>query len=219
MGFTLQGVALAWRRMNGGPHPYQELSLSSTGMVLGIVLSALYAICLLKSEASMAWAKKAHRNHQAGTYAMAIGMVWFWLLVAPNVKGSLSFMGSLSMDLGEFTKLKPYLQLGVPLFCVGMIMYVREFLFVRGLGLCLLMAAAPILYAADFETASMRVLMPLVAYGMIIKGLFYVGMPYLFRDGVSWATATKGRWKVLSSTGLALGLVILGCSLTVWRGY
>jgi hypothetical protein len=81
------------------------------------------------------------------------------------------------------------------------------------------MAAAPILYAADFETAPMRVLMPLVAYVMIIKGLFYVGMPYLFRDGVNWATATKARWKVLSSSGLALALLILGCSLTVWRGY
>ncbi len=205
--------------MNGGPHPYQELSLSTTGLVLGIVLAALYAFCLFKAEASMAWVKKAHRNHQAGIYTMAIGMIWFWLLVAPDVRGSLSFMGKLSMDLGEFTKLKPYLQIGVPLFCVGMILHVRDFLFVRGLGLCLLMAAAPILYAGDFEAAPFRVVLPLVAYAMIIKGLFYVGMPYLFRDGVSWATASEGRWKALSSTGLAVALVILGCSLTVWRGY
>ena len=99
-------------------------------------------------------------------------------------------------------------------------MYVREFLFVRGLGLCFLMAAAPILYAADFETAPMRVLMPLVAYGMIIKGLFLcrnaLPLPRWSEIGLP---ATKGRWKVLSSTGLALALVILGCSLTVWRGY
>lgn len=202
--------------MNGGPHPYQEISLSSAGLVLGLVLAALYAVMFFKPEASMAYAKKLPRNYQAGTWAMGIGMIWFWLLVAPSGKG---FLSSLSMDLGEFNGAKPYLTLGVPLFCIGMILYVREFLFVRGLGLCLLMAAGPILYAGDFETAPFRVILAIVAYAMIIKGLYFVGMPYLFRDGVNWISENPGRWKAASLSGLILALVILGCSLTVWRGY
>jgi uncharacterized protein YjeT (DUF2065 family) len=123
------------------------------------------------------------------------------------------------MDLGEFNKVKTYLMIGVPLFCIGMIIYVREFLFVRGLGLCLLMASAPLLYASDFEEAPLQFLMPAVCYLMIIKGLYFVGMPYLFRDWVNWVTASDTRWRGLALGGLALGLVFMTLGLTAWRGY
>jgi len=189
--------------------------MTSSGLVLGLAMTVLYGVMLLKPQPSMAWAKKLPRHYTAGIYSMAIGMIWFWLLVAPAT----SFLGKLSMPLGEFSALKPYLQLGVPLACVGMIMYVKEFLFVRGLGLCLLMAAAPLLYSAFLKEPSSRLLIPIVAYVMILKGLFFVGMPYTFRDGVDWVTASEGRWKILSVIGLVFGIAILGCSLTVWRGY
>lgn len=205
--------------MTNGPHPYQEISLSSAGMVLGVVLTALYAVMLFKAEPVKAWAQKLPRNHQAGIWAMSIGMIWFWLLVAPDLRGTFSFLGKLTMDFADFSPVKPYLQVAVPLVCVGLITYVREFLFVRGLGLVLLMAGAPLLYAADFEEAPLRILIPIVAYVMIIKGLYFVGMPYLFRDGVNWLTASDARWKGAAVVGLALGLLILGCSFTVWKGY
>jgi len=205
--------------MTSGPHPYQEISLSSAGTVLGLVLTVLYGIMLWKPQAAREWAVKLPRNHQAGIYTMSIGMIWFWLLVAPEVRGTFSFLGALSMDFADFSAMKPYLQLAVPLACVGMIYCVREFLFVRGLGLCLLMAAAPLLYAGDFEVAPLRVLVAIVAYAMIIKGLYFVGMPYLFRDGVTWLIAKDSRFRAATLTGLALGLVVLACSLTLWRGY
>jgi len=202
--------------MKPGPHPYQEISLSTAGLVLGLFLVVLYGVMLAKAESSREVAKKLPRNSQVGTYLMGIGMVWFWLLVAPPGKGMFS---ALTMDLGEFNKVKKYLVIGVPLFCIGMIMYVREFLFVRGLGLCLLMAAAPLLYAADFERASFQWVMPLFCYLMIIKGLYFVGMPYLFRDGVDWATASAGRWRGLLTAGVVMGVIFITLGLTAWRGY
>lgn len=205
--------------MTTGPHPYQEIPLSAAGTVLGLVLTALYAVMLLKPQSSQAWAKKLARHHQAGIYTMSIGMIWFWLLCAPDLRGTFSFLGSLSMDFADFDPMKKYLQIGVPLACVGMITYVREFLFVRGLGLCLLMAAAPLLYAGDFEEAPLKNLIPVVSYIMIIKGLYFVGMPYLYRDGVNWLTAKNLRWKMASIGGLVLGVLILGCSFTLWKGY
>ncbi|MDA7514705.1 hypothetical protein N8513_01795 [bacterium] len=205
--------------MTSGPHPYQEISLSSAGTVLGIFLVVLYGLMLWKPEAAKKWAVKLPRHHQAGIYSMSIGMIWFWLLVAPQVRGTFSFLGALSMDFADFSAMKPYLQIAVPLACVGMIYCVREFLFVRGLGLCLLMAAAPLLYAGDFEVAPFRVIIAIVAYAMIIKGLYFVGMPYLFRDGASWLVASDSRFKMASLGGLVLGLVILGFSFTLWRGY
>lgn len=199
-----------------GPHLYQTFSLATSGFVLGLVFLVLYSLMFFKPEPAKAWAKKLPRHHQAGTYAMAIGMIWFWLLIAPTGKG---FLSALTMDLGEFTPMKPYLQLAVPLFCIGMIVCVREFLFVRGLGLCLLMASAPLLYAADYEDAPMRFLMPTVCYIMIVKGLFFVGMPYLFRDGMNWLLANDNRWRAASLGGMILGLVFVILGLTVWRGH
>ncbi|MCX8238283.1 MAG: hypothetical protein OSB05_05625 [Akkermansiaceae bacterium] len=202
--------------MKSGPHPYQEISLGTAGLVLGIILLVLYGVMLAKPETSKEIVKKLPRNSQVGTYLMGFGMIWFWLLVAPSGKGIFS---SLTMDLGEFNKAKTYLMLGVPLFCLGMIIYVREFLFVRGLGLCLLMAAAPLLYASDFESAPLQWIMPTFCYLIIIKGLYFVGMPYLCRDGVDWATKTTERWRGLLLGGVVLGLVFVTLGLTVWRGY
>ena len=202
--------------MEPGPHPYQEISLSTAGIVVGLVFVTLYGLIFWKSEKAKELAKTLHRNSNLGTYFMGFGMVWFWLLVAPLGKGVFS---SLTMDLGDFNEIKGYLMIGVPLFCVGMITYVKEYLFVRGLGLCLLMAAAPLLYAADFEPAPMQFIMPTLCYLMIIKGLFLVGMPYLFRDWAAWATASNGRWRGLTLSGLAIGVLFLGLGLTVWRGY
>jgi len=202
--------------MKAGPHPYQEISLGTAGLVLGILLVALYGLMFLKADAAKEIARKLPRNSDLGTYFMGFGMVWFWLLVAPPDKGIFS---AITMDLGEFNKVKKYLMIGVPVFCVGMIVYVREFLFVRGLGLCLLMAAAPLLYASDFENAPLQFVMPAFCYIMIIKGLYFVGMPYLFRDGVTWATASDGRWRGLALGGVALGLLFVTLGLTAWRGY
>lgn len=202
--------------MKVGPHPYQEIHLSTAGLILGLCLSVLYGLMVWQPEQSRKIAVKLPRNSQVGTYLMGIGMVWFWLLVAPPDKGLFS---SIAMDLGEFNKAKSILMLAVPLFCVGMIMLVKEFLFVRGLGLCMLMAAAPLLYAADFEKASFQFVMPLFCYIMIIKGLYFVGMPYLFRDGITWSTATAGRWRAVSFAGLGVGLLFIILSFTAWRGY
>ena len=128
-------VSVGSPRMSGGPHPYQELSLSTAGVVLGVVLIGFYGFMLAKSELCREWTNKLARHYQAGVYAMAIGMVWFWLLIAPGFsRRAFRFSASWSMDLGEFSGLKPYLQIGVPLACAGMIFYVREFLFVRGAG-------------------------------------------------------------------------------------
>jgi len=147
---------------------------------------------------------------------MGLAMGWFWLLVAPK---GLGFLSALTMELGEFDKLKPALRIIIPLAYYGLITQVKEFLFPRGLGAFLLMAAAPLLGAAFLKDPSSRLLVSIFAYAMIIKGLFFVSMPYLFRDGVNWATESAGRWKMLAMAGLAYGVLVLLLSLTAWRGH
>ena len=205
--------------MKEAMHPYENIPLSTAGLVVGIYLLVSHAFMLAKPAQAQGWLKKLPRNYNAGVYAMSIGLIWFWLLVAPDLRGTFAFLGKLSLDLGEFNQLKPILRLAVPLVCIGLCTQVREFLFVRGLGIITLVTAAPILKAAFLAEPSSRVLLSFFAYVMLTKGLFWIGMPYTFRDAINWATKTDSRWKILAASGLIYGIVVLILSLTAWRGF
>lgn len=144
---------------------------------------------------------------------MGIGMAWFWLLIIPD---KFFFKSPIAMDLQDFNSLKTIMALAVPLVAYLIITECKEFLAVRGLGLCLLMAAAPLLAAAWQEPHTFKFLMPLYAYAMITKGLFMVGMPYMTRDLINWATSSPGRFKMVSIAGLAYGVAILACTILFW---
>jgi hypothetical protein len=96
---------------------------------------------------------------------------------------------------------------------------VRDFLAVRALGLLGLMAAAPLLGAAFLKDPQSRLLVPIFAYAMLTASLFWVGMPYLFRDAVTWVTADQKRWTLYSLAGLGYGIATLVCAFVFWRGY
>ena len=183
-------------------------------------LLAAHGLMLAKPEFCKTWLRKLPRHYNAGVYTLGFGMVWFWLLVAPDdLRGPFSFLGKLTMDIGEFNAVKPYLRVAVPIGYIGMVLYVKEFLFVRGLGVVALMVAAPLLEAAFLKEPATRVLIPIFAYVLLTKGLFWVGMPYTFRDAVTWATASEKRWRALAFAGLGYGGVVLFCTVAFWRGY
>lgn len=197
-------------------HPYQLLSLFTTGLVLSAWLIGTHALMLAKPAAVQAFLKKFPRNQSIGQILLGIGLAWFWLLIAPSGLGKLS---ALTMDLGEFNNAKGLLQILVPVSLVLVCISVRDFLAVRALGLLGLMAAAPLLGSAFLKDPQSRLLVPIFAYAMLTASLFYVGMPYLFRDAVTWVTADQKRWTLLSLFGLCYGIATLICALAFWRGY
>jgi hypothetical protein len=92
---------------------------------------------------------------------------------------------------------------------VGCIYYLDEFLAVRALGVFLLLAAQPLLDAAFLHEQTSRLLLTLLAYVWIVAGLFYVGMPFLLRDQISWVSGNTGRWKAAAGAGAAYGGLLL----------
>ncbi len=196
-------------------HPYEKISLSSAGFVLAAFLIAIHLWMVLKPNSAMTYLKGFSRNYGIGRILMGIGMFWFWMLIIPD-RGKFFFTSPIAMDLQDFNSLKVILAIGVPLVTYLVITECKDFLSVRGLGLCLLMAAAPLLAAAWQEPHQFKFLMPLYAYAMIIKGLFMVGMPYMFRDAITWATSSAGRFKMLSVVGLAYGVAVLACATLFW---
>jgi len=194
-------------------HPYENIPLDSAGYVLAVWLIGLHLWMLLKPRQSIEFLQKLPRNRRLAPWFMGAGMLWFWMLVAPEGLGPVS---KLEMDLGEFNRAKTMMRILVPVTAFGMIMHVREFLAVRGMGLLALMAAAPLLYAAFLEPPASRLLVSFYAYGLIFCGLFCVGMPYLMRDAITWVSKTGGRYRAAALAGLGYGVAVLVCTVLWW---
>ncbi len=197
-------------------HPYERLPLFGTGLVLALALIGISAFFLAKPEWSQRFLKRFPRNHNLGQILLGIGLGWFWLLIAPDGLGMLS---NLRMELGEFNNAKAFLRILTPVAFVAVCFSVKEFLSVRALGLIGLMVAAPLLEAAFLEDPVSRLLIPIFAYVLLIKSMFWIGMPYLFRDAVTWLTDHPARFKAAAIAILAYGVAILACALLFWRGY
>ena len=197
-------------------HPYETLSLFTVGLILGVWLIASHALMLARPALVQGYLKKFPRDQMAGQVLLGIGLAWFWLLIAPEGWGMLS---ALAMELGEFNGAKPMLRILVPVTLVLVATSVRDFLAVRALGVVGLMVAAPLLESAFLKDPSSRLLVPIYAYALLTASLFWVGMPYLFRDAVTWATADQKRWKILSLAGLGYGVATVICAFAFWRGY
>jgi hypothetical protein len=197
-------------------HPYEKIPLFYSGLLLAAWLIGVHLVMLLRPADCKDFLRKFPRNPIMGQVLLAIGMVWFWLLIAPSNWGPLS---ALAMDLGEFNKVKGTLQILVPVSLVAVVISVRDFLAVRALGLVGLMVASPLLESAFLKDPTSRLLVPLYAYALLTASMFWVGMPYLFRDAVNWATANSRRWNGLALAGLAYGAATLLCALLFWRGY
>jgi len=205
-----------WGARMNGMHPYERLPLFGTGVVLALILIGISAFFLAKPETAQRFLKKFPRNHNLGQILLGIGLAWFWLLIAPDGLGILS---SLRMELGEFDNAKPMLRILTPIAFVAVCFSIKEFLSVRALGLLGLMAAAPLLESAFLKDPTTRLLIPIFAYALLIKSMFWVGMPYLFRDAVTWLTDNPARFKAAAIANLAYGIAILACALLFWRGY
>jgi hypothetical protein len=49
---------------------------------------------------------------------------------------------------------------------------------------------------------------------LIVIGLFWVTMPYLMRDQISWSARTNGRWRITHGLVFLYGAAILACAVT-----
>jgi len=197
-------------------HAYKHLSLFTVGLILALWLIGSHSLMLAKPALVQGYLKKFPRDTVTGQILLGIGLAWFWLLIAPDNMGKLS---ALAMDLGEFNGAKQILQYLVPVSIILVAISVRDFLAVRALGVLGLMVASPMLESAFLKDPSSRLLVPIFAYSLLTASLFWVGMPYLFRDAVTWATANRNRWTFLSLAGLGYGVATLVCACAFWRGY
>jgi hypothetical protein len=178
-----------------------DLSLHTAGIVAGLFLLLISLPGLVMPEAVRTFLTGMPRSRVAGAVLLTIAFVWsFWLLA--------------TMEMGEFSNFRKPLLFALPISFGLVLRFVDEFLAARALGILFLLAAEPLLEAAFLRHEESRLLVTVFAYLLILVGLFWVTMPYLLRDQISWGTRSGGRCRSISALLLAYGAAILVFAVT-----
>lgn len=177
--------------------------LQEVGIGLGLVLIVIHGAAIFAPAACRGWLVGMPRSRAVGIVFLAVAAIWSFLLVR-------------TMDLGEFSGLRGPILGGIVVGAVLAAIYVPEFLAVRALGMLALLAAEPLLGSAFLRPEASRLLVVCLSYAWIIAGLFWVGMPWLLRDQLSWLLSKKSRYTTAAWTGLAYGAVVLFCAAFFW---
>jgi hypothetical protein len=178
-----------------------HLNLHTAGIAAGALLVLVSLPGFVKPSVAQAWLNRLPRSQGAGIVLLTVVLVWsFWLLA--------------TMEMGEFSSFRRPLLIALPIGYLLVIRFVGEFLAVRALGILCLFAAEPLLEAAFFRYETSRLFLAVLAYILIIAGLFWVTMPYLLRDQISWSARSGARWHTIHGIAALYGIVILVCAFT-----
>jgi len=178
-----------------------DLTLHTMGVFAGAMLLVISLPGFIKPLAVQSWLKDLPRSRVAGVVLLTIVLIWsFWLLA--------------TMEMGEFSSFRKPLLIVLPIGYLLVIRFVDEFLAVRALGILCLLAAEPMLEAAFFRHETSRLFLTVLAYLLIIAGLFWVTMPYLLRDQINWSSRTSTRWHAIHGITALYGITILTCAFT-----
>jgi len=179
---------------------YEGLSLRQVGLVVGLVLVLGHAAALVRQQKILPWLSSVPRSMNVGTFFLTLSFLMAWMVAT-------------SMDLGEFNKARWLAQFALPVFYVGTLFIANDYLGARSLGTFLLLAACPVLNAAMLKPPESRLLLSILAYGWIILGLFWVGMPFTMRDQIAWLQAKPSRYRIMCLAGIIYGTLVLAAAL------
>lgn len=176
--------------------PTGGLPMKPVGIVLGVALLASHLLAWKSGDKAKAFLRAFPRHYGWGALLLTIDFIWGMIVLA-------------NMDMGEFFFLRKWFLTLVPIGFALVLVYVREFLAVRALGSLMLLLAGPVLSSAFLQPQYTRLLLPVLAYAWIIVGMYFIGMPYLMRDWVSWVVAKEGRWSAAVWAGVLYGAALL----------
>lgn len=179
------------------------IPLKLMGIIVGLALAIPHAFALFRPEPVKEWLRAFPRNEKVGIPMVIVAFAW-------------SFVIWSCMDLGEFFKIERPVQMILIAGCIGVIVYVKEFIAVRSLGFLLILAAAPMLDSAFLQDPTTRLFLVAYAYVIAVMGMFWVGMPWLLRNQINWLLATDHRFRNGAFLGAAYGLLILTFAVVAW---
>lgn len=180
------------------------MTLSTLAILIGAAYCALQLYALLQPQAFTRQARAFPRSEPFGFVLMALGTVWFLYNLQAEA-------------IADFAVYKKYMLIGFG--AVGLLtcIFVRDYLAVRGLAVCLLLLAWFTLNRTRWEESQARLVLVVWAYVWVICGMWFSVSPWRLRDFLNWWTAKTGRLRAWSAVQLALGAVVLVMGLTAFR--
>jgi hypothetical protein len=170
---------------------------------LAMVLVVLHGCCAFAPEVARRVALGFPRNKWAGRILATAALLWAAWLVR-------------EMPLGRFDHLKSWLYVITPV-TIGMsFVYMEELLAPRALGGLMLLYPAPVLTLARLHDSRLSLVMTVVAYILVIKGIALLLSPYLFRKAALRIVANNKICRVMGSVGVGVDLLLILLALTVY---
>ena len=180
------------------------MTLSTLAIIIGAAYCALHLFALLQPETFARQARAFPRSETIGFVLMGLGTVWFLY----NLN---------SEAIADFAAYKKYMLTGFGALGLLTCIYVRDYLAVRGLAVCLLLLAWFTLNHTRWEESPSRLVLVIWAYAWVICGMWFSISPWRLRDLLNWWTANTKRLRAGSLLQLALGATILLLGLTAFR--
>lgn len=179
------------------------MDLSLITLLLGGVLALIYLFMILMPAAFRKILSGFPRNLIAGWVLSAICIAWAAKLVY-------------DMPLGTFDEYKSMLFVIGPVLFVLVVLFMDDLLAARALGGLMLLVPAPLLDAARWHKSSLRLIVVVFAYIMVIKGIVLVFSPFVMRKQIERFITSDKLCRVFGSIGMVVALVLLCLGLFVF---
>jgi hypothetical protein len=180
-----------------------SFTLQQVSLFVGVVYVVLHAWAVADPHAFYNKARKLIRSLAVGRALTVIAGAWAIGLVS-------------TMDLGEFSHMRNTFIAILGVGTILTILFVDDFLFVRALGMILLLAACILLDAAFLEETPFKLIVVTLAYFWVIIGMIFVASPYLFREILRVAFKHSLPSRVLNSIGLLIGVTLVVLAFTTF---
>lgn len=178
-----------------------DLGMWTLGLAVVLLVFHGYAAALPTKTREIV--KKFPRNIWAGRVLATVAFLWAaWLVY--------------EMPLGGFEHLKKWLFIVTPVVIGMSFVYMKDLLAPRALGGLLMLYPAPVLALARLNNSPFSLVMSVVAYIMIIKGMFLVMSPWLFRKSVDRFFTSDMRFRLAGCIGVGFDLILIYLALFVY---
>lgn len=182
------------------------MNLSQITIVLGLVALSVSIYGMLNQEKVKNWMLAFPRSNVWGYILMGVSTGWFlYNFNAENIA-----------DFARIQNLMLLLFLSVG---VGTMLWVKDFLAVRGLSIFIILLAHSIVELTREVPSSARLVMVVLSYLYVISGIVFTIRPYIMRDVILWATYSVSRFKILLVARGVVGVILIVLGLTAYKGY
>ena len=180
------------------------MTLSTLAIIIGAATCAGSLYALVKPAAVMKQVRAFPRSEPIGFVLMLLGTAWFVYNLNHEA-------------IADFAAYKKYMLTGFAALGVLTCFFVRDYLAVRGLAVCLLLLAWFTLNRTRWEESPARLFLVALAYIWVIAGMWFTISPWRLRDIINWWTANETRFRIGSILKVIVGATILVLGLTAFK--